>query len=138
MALGSSLYRRRFTTLRENTGTQRCDDIVMPLTTPQWQPKPSVPTVEVFLRECQTLPEADIMSIRTVSQSSRFDDLLRNFIIWRGQRYPGARAIQSTYDRAASTVLKWLFLALHDIQAVSVYDYVLPFIVSSSFEDGWM
>jgi len=76
------------------------------------------------------------MSIRTVSQSSRFGDLLRNFTIWRGQRHPGARAIQSTYDRAASTVLKWLFLALHDIQAVSVYDYVLPFIVSSGFEGG--
>jgi proteasome activator subunit 4 len=114
----------------------QCVDIVIPLTTPQWQPKPSVPTVEVFLRECQTLPEADIMSIRTVSQTSRFDDLLRNFTVWRGQRHPGARAIHSTYDRAASTVLRWLILALHDIQAVSVYDYVLPFIVSSGDEDG--
>jgi proteasome activator subunit 4 len=103
----------------------------------QWQPKPSVPTVEVFTRECQTLrDDADIMSIRTVSQSSRFNELLRNFAVWRGQRHPGARAIHSTYDRAASTVLRWLLLGLHDIQAVSVYEYVVPFIVSFGLYGG--
>lgn len=94
-----------------------------------WKPKPSVPTVEVFVRECRTLPEeVDIMSIRTASQTSQFTELLQKFATWRTQRYPGARAIHSTYDRAASTVLKWLFLGLHDIQAVSIYEYVLPFI----------
>lgn len=70
------------------------------------------------------------MSIRTVSQADRFEKLLNNLPRWREERLPGARAIHSTYDRAASTVLKWLFLALHDVQAVTTYEYILPFIVS--------
>jgi len=74
------------------------------------------------------------MSIRTASLLSRFDGLLRQFTVWHSQRFLGARAIQSTYDRAASTVLKWLFSGLHDIQAVSIYEYVLPFIVSATLK----
>jgi proteasome activator subunit 4 len=89
-----------------------------------------VPTVEAFVRECRLLPHSDdIMSIRTVSQASRFQELLEKLPQWREERLPGARAIRSTYDRAASTILKWLFLALHDVPAVSTYAYVLPFIV---------
>lgn len=89
-----------------------------------------MPTVETFVRECQLLPRSnDIMSIRGVSQAARFQGLLEKLPRWREERLPGARAIRSTYDRAASTILKWLFLALHDVQAVSTYEYVLPFIV---------
>ncbi|KAG8866672.1 hypothetical protein FRC20_007837 [Serendipita sp. 405] len=93
-----------------------------------WRPKPSVPTVEVVVRECQTLSENDIMSIRNFPLSGRFQELLPRFAQWRTERLPGARAIHSTYDRAATTVLKWLFMALHDIQATSTYDYIVPFV----------
>ncbi|PVF98837.1 hypothetical protein CPB86DRAFT_757643 [Serendipita vermifera] len=94
-----------------------------------WQPKPTVPTTEAFVRECHTLYESqDIMSIREGSQLSRFKKLLPELERWRTERLPGARAIHSQYDRAASTILKWLFLGLHDIQAVSSYAYVIPFI----------
>ena len=90
-----------------------------------------MPTVEAFVRECRLLPRSeDIMSIKTVSQASRFQELLEKLPRWREERLPGARATRSTYDRAASTILKWLYLALHDVPAVSTYAYVLPFIVS--------
>jgi hypothetical protein len=72
------------------------------------------------------------MSIRQGFLFSRFKKFLPDLERWRMERLPGARAIHSQYDRAASTILKWLFLGLHDIQAVSSYAYVIPFIVSTS------
>ena len=73
----------------------------------------------------------DLLGVRDVYHKQRFTKLIQQFVLWRDQRLPGARAIHSTYDRAASTVMKWLFLGLHDVQAISTYEYLLPFIVSS-------
>lgn len=72
------------------------------------------------------------MSIRSVYHKDRFLSLIGDFAIWRNERFEGARAIHSKYDRAASTILKWLYLGLHDVEAVSTYQYVLPFMVSKS------
>ncbi|CCA68831.1 hypothetical protein PIIN_02692 [Serendipita indica DSM 11827] len=94
-----------------------------------WQPQPSVPTAETVVRECQAMSDLDdIFSIRRPHHHSRFKELIQQFGKWREERLPGARAIHSRYDRTAATVLKWLFLGLHDIHAVSIYEYVLPFI----------
>ena len=72
----------------------------------------------------------DLLGVRDVYHKQRFTKLIQQFVVWRDQRLPGARAIHSIYDRAASTVMKWLFLGLHDVQAISTYEYLLPFIVS--------
>ncbi|KAI5124439.1 hypothetical protein M0805_008323 [Coniferiporia weirii] len=93
----------------------------------KWQPKPSMPRPEVFVRECRILPaEHDIMDMRGAYHSARVRELVENFKIWRQERTPGARAFQSKYDRVGVTVCKWLYQAVHDIQASSVFDYILP------------
>jgi len=74
----------------------------------------------------------DLLGVRDVYHKQQFTKLIQQFVVWRDQRLPGARAIHSIYDRAASTVMKWLFLGLHDVQAISTYEYILPFIVSTS------
>ena len=91
-----------------------------------------VPSVACVVRESETQPTTvDLLGVRDVCHKQRFTKLVPQFVLWRDQRLPGARAIHSTYDRAASTVMKWLFLGLHDVQAISTYEYLLPFIVSS-------
>ena len=66
----------------------------------QWEPKPSIPTAEVFVKECQILPmEYDIMGIRGTYHKKRVDELVDRFKEWRAARVPGVRAFQSTYDR---------------------------------------
>ncbi|KAH7104159.1 hypothetical protein BKA62DRAFT_635182 [Auriculariales sp. MPI-PUGE-AT-0066] len=93
----------------------------------KWQPRPSVPNVETFVRECRTRPrDYDIMGIRHGYHSGRVAELVKMFPEWREQRVPGARAFQSTHDRVAVTVCKWLFQSFHDVQAVANFDYLLP------------
>ena len=66
----------------------------------QWEPKPSVPTTEIFVKECQILPmEYDIMGIRGTYHKKRVDELVNRFKEWRTARVSGVRAFQSTYDR---------------------------------------
>ena len=66
----------------------------------QWEPKPSIPTAEVFVKECQILPmEYDIMGIRGTYHKKRVDELVGRFKEWRTARVSGVRAFQSTYDR---------------------------------------
>ncbi|KAF9785996.1 hypothetical protein BJ322DRAFT_1005050 [Thelephora terrestris] len=91
------------------------------------RPKPSVPTTEAFVRECRTLPfDYDIMSIRGTYHKERVEELVHKFKSWREERLPGARAFQSTYDRVGVMVCKWLFQLLHDTNATSAFDYILP------------
>ena len=66
----------------------------------QWQPRPSVPTVETFVRECRTKGrDADIMGIRNGYHTARVAELVKKFPEWRKERVSGARAFQSTHDR---------------------------------------
>jgi len=41
-------------------------------------------------------------------------------------RVSGVRAFQSTYDRVGLTICKWLYQSLHDLHAISTFDYILP------------
>ncbi|KAH8120571.1 ARM repeat-containing protein [Phellopilus nigrolimitatus] len=93
----------------------------------KWQPNPSIPRPEVFVRDCRVVPiEYDIMGIRGTHLSGRVQDLVENFKAWKEERIPGTRAFQSMYDRVGVIVCKWLYQAVHDIQASSVFDYILP------------
>lgn len=66
----------------------------------QWRPHPSIPTAEVFVRECQKLPpDFDIMNMRGTYHKARIEDLVQRLKDWRVSRTPGVRAFQSTYDR---------------------------------------
>jgi proteasome activator subunit 4 len=93
----------------------------------KWQPRPSYPTTEVFLRECRTLPiDYDIMGTRGTYHQERVLELVEKFKVWRKERVPGVRAFQSTYDKVGITVCKWLFQTIHDTNATSGFDYILP------------
>lgn len=66
----------------------------------QWQPKPSYPETEAFVRECQIVPsDYDIMGMRGTYHSTRVLQLVDRFRAWRKERPSGIRAFQSTYDR---------------------------------------
>ncbi|KAJ7655130.1 hypothetical protein DFH06DRAFT_491600 [Mycena polygramma] len=91
------------------------------------QPRPSLPTTEVFVKECRILPDDyDIMGSRGYYHRERVADLVKKFHVWREERIPGVRAFQSTYDRVGITVCKFLFQLLVDTSAISVFDYILP------------
>ncbi|KZW02065.1 hypothetical protein EXIGLDRAFT_736784 [Exidia glandulosa HHB12029] len=93
----------------------------------RWKPNPSVPSVEVFVKECRTKgPDFDIMGIRNGYHMKRVLDLVEQFPKWRKERLPGTRAFQSKYDRVGITICKWLFQSFHDVQAVAAFDYILP------------
>ncbi|KAI0359128.1 hypothetical protein OH77DRAFT_1473765 [Trametes cingulata] len=92
-----------------------------------WRPNPSLLTPETFVRECRTLPGfADIMGMRGAFYEDRIMELVKQFPIWRKERLPGVRAFQSTYDRVGILVCKWLFQLIHDTNAVSAFDCILP------------
>ncbi|KAF8203239.1 hypothetical protein BJ912DRAFT_842338 [Pholiota molesta] len=92
-----------------------------------WRPRPSTPTPEVFVRECQILPtDHDIMSMRGTYHKGRVEELVDKFKEWRTARIPGVRAFQSSYDRFGITICKWLYQSIHDLHAISTFDYILP------------
>ncbi|KAK1232607.1 Proteasome activator BLM10 [Marasmius sp. AFHP31] len=93
----------------------------------KWQPRPSIPSAEILTKECRLIPVAfDIMGVRGSYHKNRVNDIVSNFRKWSESRVPGVRAFQSDYDRAGVTVCKWLFQSLHDTNAISVFDYILP------------
>ncbi|KAG6845633.1 hypothetical protein H0H87_005840 [Tephrocybe sp. NHM501043] len=66
----------------------------------KWTPRPTLPTTEVFVKECRVVPkEFDIMGMRGVYHRERVLELVARFETWRDERLPGVRAFQSTYDR---------------------------------------
>ncbi|KAJ3490476.1 hypothetical protein NLI96_g1377 [Meripilus lineatus] len=92
-----------------------------------WRPNPSVPTTEAFVRESRTAPlDADLMGARGVFHEGRVLELARKFPQWREERLPGVRAFQSTYDRVGVLVCRWLFQMVHDTNAITAFDYILP------------
>ncbi|KAJ7130046.1 hypothetical protein C8R43DRAFT_1025561 [Mycena crocata] len=91
------------------------------------RPRPSLPTPEIFLKECRILPvDYDIMGMRGYYHKDKIADLVKRFHIWRGERMPGIRAFQSVYDRVGITICKFLFRLLLDTSAISAFDYILP------------
>jgi proteasome activator subunit 4 len=49
------------------------------------------------VRECRSSP--DIMGVNTGYHAQRVLELVKKFQVWRGERIPGVRAFQSTYDK---------------------------------------
>ncbi|KAI0274846.1 hypothetical protein BC834DRAFT_814888 [Gloeopeniophorella convolvens] len=91
------------------------------------RPKPTIPSAEVFVRECRIVPiDFDIMGMRGTYHQERVAELVQRFPQWRAERLPGARAFQSTYDKVGTTVCRWLFQTVHDTNAISAFDYILP------------
>ncbi|RPD81724.1 hypothetical protein L226DRAFT_527984 [Lentinus tigrinus ALCF2SS1-7] len=92
-----------------------------------WRPSPSMLTPEILVRECRTVPAVgDVMGIRGIFHEDRVMGLVQQFPVWRKERLPGVRAFQSTYDRIGILVCKWLFQLVHDTNAVSAFDCILP------------
>ncbi|KAF9472467.1 hypothetical protein BDN70DRAFT_886944 [Pholiota conissans] len=93
----------------------------------KWRPRPSIPTPEVFVQECHMAPmDNDIMSMRGTFHQGRIEELVGKFKEWRIARVPGVRAFQSSYDRVGVTICKWLYQSVHDLHAISTFDYILP------------
>jgi proteasome activator subunit 4 len=87
--------------------------------------------------------------MRGIYHRTRVQELAQRFLDWRAERLPGARAFQSTYDksvpqhtfllrpffspgvsRVGTTICRWLFQTVHDTNAISAFDYILPLMVS--------
>jgi proteasome activator subunit 4 len=112
-----------------------------------WLPRVSAPTAAEVVRECRTASrDADLMGIGNGYHRERVDELVQKFRVWRDERLPGVRAFQSTYDkwvesgrrggdhaesacRVGIAVCRWLILVLHDTNAVSAFQYILPLMV---------
>ncbi|KAM6497955.1 hypothetical protein JOM56_005903 [Amanita muscaria] len=91
-----------------------------------WKPKPSLPKVELFTKECRLLPmEVDVMGIQGGYHLQRVQDLVPRLKAWREERLPGVRAFQSTYDRVGITICKWLYQTVHGSHAIVVFNYIL-------------
>ncbi|KAF8998336.1 hypothetical protein BDZ89DRAFT_1105652 [Hymenopellis radicata] len=91
----------------------------------KWSPRPTIPSAEVFVKECRVLPvDYDIMGMRGAYHKIRVSQLVVNFAQWREERIPGVRAFQSKYDRVG-------IMSIHDVHAISVFDYILPLMVTS-------
>ncbi|KAG6837040.1 hypothetical protein H0H93_015903 [Arthromyces matolae] len=100
----------------------------------KWSPKPSSPTTEVFVKECRIAPrDFDIMGIRGMFHRDRILELVKRFQTWREERLPSAISPSSTSKakltmvvRVGILVCKWFYRTLHDVHAVSAFDYILP------------
>ncbi|KAF7789227.1 hypothetical protein EIP86_000168 [Pleurotus ostreatoroseus] len=91
------------------------------------RPNFSTPLVEDVVYECRTVSlDMDIMHVRGSYHQGRVTELVKRFKIWREERLPGVRAFQSTYDRVGILVCRWLFQTIHDTNATSAFDYLLP------------
>lgn len=92
-----------------------------------WRPVLSIPTAETFVRESRILPWShDIMGICHGYRLPNFLKIVEDLDKWREDRFVGARAPSSTYDRVGGTIIRWLFQGLHDINANQMYQYILP------------
>ncbi|EIN13624.1 hypothetical protein PUNSTDRAFT_94808 [Punctularia strigosozonata HHB-11173 SS5] len=95
----------------------------------KWLPRASADahTAEAFVVECrQSTEDDDIMGILHGYHEGRVHELVDRFEKWRGERLPGVRAFQSTYDKVGIAVCKWLHSTLHDTHAVLAFQYILP------------
>lgn len=100
----------------------------------QWQPKPSVPSAEAFVKECRTVSiDVDIMDMHGTFHLNNLKTLVEKFKIWREERIPGVRAFLSTYDKVGIAICKWLYQAVHDSRAAAAYDYIILLMVRCAF-----
>ncbi|KLO18849.1 hypothetical protein SCHPADRAFT_819201 [Schizopora paradoxa] len=93
----------------------------------KWRTKLLVPSVEMFIKECQISPlSVDLLGSQCNYNKGRVEELVRSFPKWREERLPGDRVFKSTYDRVGNIVCKWLIKSVYEIQASSSFSYILP------------
>ncbi|SCV72468.1 BQ2448_4005 [Microbotryum intermedium] len=84
---------------------------------------PSYPSVEVFLRECETPEGAKALMHVDTSYEARVDDFGARLKKWRELRQPTAQGTQ-TYDKAALTILSWLWTSMSDFRIATAYPFI--------------
>ena len=88
----------------------------------RWHPNYATPSA--FLDDCRSHPDKDVIGTHS-TMTDRVRGLIAKLPEWRRQRVAGPTASQSTYDKAASTVLRFAY-GLNDLHASSVFDWAVP------------
>lgn len=85
---------------------------------------PSYPSAKAFLDDCRNHPEKDVVGTRS-TMTDQVRALIAKLPAWRKERVAGPTASQSTYDKAASTILRFAY-GLNELHASSVFDWAVP------------
>jgi proteasome activator subunit 4 len=85
---------------------------------------PSYPSAKAFLQDCRSNPEKDVIGSHS-TMTEHVKRLIAKLPEWRKERVPGPSAPQSTYDKAASTILRFGY-GLNELHASSVFDWAVP------------
>lgn len=85
---------------------------------------PSYPSARAFLDDCRNNPEKDVVGTHS-TMTEQVKALIAKLPEWRKERVPGPTASQSTYDKAASTILRFAY-GLNELHASSVFDWAVP------------
>ncbi|KAG9011119.1 hypothetical protein FRB94_009262 [Tulasnella sp. JGI-2019a] len=92
-----------------------------------WRPRVTRAATEAFVRECALRPaEDDIMGVEHAYHMVQFLQLVDKLPSLREARLTGAKAPRSPYDRMFTTVIRWLSGGLQDVNATSMFQYILP------------
>lgn len=85
---------------------------------------PSYPSARAFLDDCRSNPAKDVIGTHS-TMANQVRALIAKLPEWRKERVAGPTASQSTYDKAASTVLRFAY-GLNELHASSVFDWAVP------------
>ncbi|KAG8888929.1 hypothetical protein FRB98_006471 [Tulasnella sp. 332] len=92
-----------------------------------WRPQVTKPITQAFVLECASRPaEDDIMGVEHAYHMAQFVQLVEKLPSLRETRLTGAKAPRSPYDRMFTTVIRWLSNGLQDVNATSMFQYLLP------------
>lgn len=89
----------------------------------QWHP--SYASAKEFMSDCVKNPGKDIIGTKG-HLGGHLEKIIAQFPQWREERPSGPQAALSTYDKTASTVLRWLYAGFAEIHAPAMFAYVLP------------
>lgn len=87
---------------------------------------PSYPSVEIFLKECQTSSETGSkggLMLVSAEYETMIDDFAVRLAKWREVRQPTSTGTQD-YDKAALTILTWIWTSMQDFRISSAYTFI--------------
>ncbi|WVQ81077.1 hypothetical protein IAT38_003199 [Cryptococcus sp. DSM 104549] len=89
---------------------------------------PSYPTATALTAETLADPndEKDIMHLRSGLFESAFSAAMSKLPELKESRSSGAKAVLSTHDNVALSVLAWLTVELSDVHGVAAFPYIIP------------
>ncbi|KAJ9109876.1 hypothetical protein QFC19_001855 [Naganishia cerealis] len=93
---------------------------------------PSYPSAKAFLEDCRNHPDKDVIGSHS-TMTEHVKRLISKLPEWRKERVPGPSAPQSTYDKAASTILRFAY-GLNELHASSVFDWAVPDLLQELIE----